>query len=229
MAKDILLSDNESKILSIIRNKWVQSGIAGIPFVGGSLQSFLSNVLQEVDKKAWNDYWNSVENRLIELDSGKINIDYFSSDDFVRRLRILHAEVVAGADSTKLQYLREYLVGCVSNLDIDTSWKDIVLEYLKKMTGTHLLILRIFYEKQNNLSLNDRFALPQRVSNSPIVAKDIAKELKEIDRILVEMVIADLCSHGVLDVWLGSPQEPKGWSITDSGLRMMKFLVEPWE
>jgi hypothetical protein len=222
-------TSEEAGVLKLVRNKWVQSGIAGIPFAGGPIQAYLSNVLLEVDRKCWEQYWTSVEDKLAELGETKIDVDYFSSEDFVRRLRRIYTEVTSGSDATKLHYLRDYFVACASTLEVDTTWKDVVLGHLKDLTGTHLLVLRFFYDTQKHLSSKDRFELRQRVSDSPIVSERIVKGLKGADALLAEMIVADLCSRGLLAPWLGSPPEPKGWSITDAGLRLMHFLRDLWE
>ncbi len=222
------LAHNKSSAIKLIENKWVQSGIAGIPFVGGPIQSYLSNVVSDLDKKKWEEYWSSVEVRIVELDENKIDFNYFTSEDFVQRLRVMYSQVTSGCDNTKLEYLRDYFVTCASKVDIDITWKDIFLKYLGEMNGVHLMILRIFLDNQGNLSYKDRFELPQRISNSPLCIKDISHALHTHDTYLVEMVVADLSSTGLISAWNGEPKEPKGWSINDSGIKFMKFLTGLW-
>ncbi|SDH27372.1 hypothetical protein [Roseospirillum parvum] len=214
-----------STLVSIIRNKWLQSGIAGIPFAGGPAQAFLSNVVHEIDQKNWNIYWESVESCIEDLQKEKIDIEYFSSEDFLKRIRQIYREVVTGTDKTKLVYLRNYLLASASTQELDATWKDIFFDHLKSMTGSHLIILRFFYNTQNSLSLRDRFQLKQRIANSPIILESVCKEIESADKILVEMLVADLCARGLLALWLGDELMPRGWSITDSGLRLMRFLL----
>lgn len=219
---------NEIALLSLIRNKWINIGIAGIPYLGGPLQVYLSKVVDEIDRSEWDKYWKSVEARLLSLGEEKVDVDYFTSEDFIRRLRRMHSQVTYGCDETKLEYLRDYFVACASNTAIDITWRDLFLKYLSEMSGVHLLVLRVFLDRQSHLSHKDRFELPQRLSNSPICIEDIVSAMDTDDALLVEMVTADLTATGLLGSWSGEPAEPKGWSITESGLKLMHFLCDLW-
>ena len=218
----------EKPILKAIRNKWVQSGIAGIPFVGSSVQVILANVVKTLDDERWSRFWESVEARLSALEEEKVSIDYFSSEDFVNRVRAIYEEVILTRDAVRLQYLRDYFVACASSLETDIEWKDLFLRYLREMSGTHLLILRAFYDRQSSLSYKDRFELPQRMSDAPLCMEDLMQDIKTSDKYVIEILVSDLAAHGLLGIWEGKPREPKGWSVTDSGLKLMHFLTDLW-
>jgi hypothetical protein len=229
MSKHELHKLVDSPTLRTIRNKWVQAGIAGIPYIGGPIQVYLSNVVADLDRKAWQAYWSSVEERLSLLHESKVSADYFTSEDFVRRLRRIHSQVVSGCDETKLHYLRDYLISCMSEVDIDVTWKDLFLKHLSEMTGVHILVLRIFFERQKHLSYKDRFELPQRIGDSPLCICDVASSMGTEDVPLIELVVADLSASGLLGAWLGEPREPKAWAVTETGLKLMEFLSNAGE
>lgn len=211
-----------------MRNKLVQSGIAGIPFVGGPIQAYIANTLSELDKRQWEAYWSSFEARLDSVEECKINADFFASEEFVRRVREIYHEVVASEDREKLAYLRDYFVACASRLDTDVTWRDLSMRYLKSLTGGHLEILRHYFEHQGSLSQRDRFELPARTNAVPLGIEPVAKAFPTFEDQVVAVLISDLSSYGLLGPWLGKPREPKGWSITDAGIRFMAFMTELW-
>lgn len=214
-------------MVGLIRNKWIQSGVAGIPFAGGAIQSFMSNVIQEIDQRKWECYWEGLESRLLLVEKNKVNLEYFESEDFIRRLRRVYKEVVSGADSVKIDYLRNYIIASAFILEFDSTWKDLALRHLENITGSHILVLKFFFDTQKKLSFKDRFELHQRTENSPVVLDKVVKALDCGDDTLVEMIISDLCASGLLASWHGGSSSSKGWSVTDSGLRLMNFLILP--
>jgi hypothetical protein len=218
----------ETGLVRTMRNKLVQSGIAGIPFVGGPIQAYIANTLTELDKRQWEEYWESVERRLDGVEEEKINTDYFASEDFVRRVREIYHEVIASRDDQKLAFLRDYFVACTSKLESDVTWRDLSLQYLKGLTGAHLATLRHYFELQGSLSQRDRFELPARTDMVPLGVDSVGRAFASWDAQVIAVLISDLSSHGLLAPWLGEPKEPKGWSITDAGIRFMAFLTELW-
>jgi hypothetical protein len=95
---------DERGIFALIKNKWVQTGLAGIPWVGGPVQTYLAGVVSELDRKKWETYCRSFEARLEQINSEKVDASYFSSEDFALRLRRVYQEVTTGADDVKLSY-----------------------------------------------------------------------------------------------------------------------------
>jgi hypothetical protein len=218
----------EGPLLRLISDKFVQAGISVIPYVGGPTQVVISAYLQEIKERRWKIYWDSVEQRISELGREKIDADYFATEDFVSRFRGILTEVVEGADERKLKYLRDYFVGCIWKSCPDVVWKDLFFQYLNSCSGAHLGILDSFYSIQGELSLTDRFGLPQRTEVCPLTVTKIRNINPTFDAQLIEILINDLESFGLVKAWLGRPVEPRGWSISDAGVLFMRFLRVEW-
>lgn len=216
---------HDSAPVRIIRNKWIQAGLAGIPFAGGPVQAYLAGVIADIDGKKWQGYWQSVEERLAVIDAQKVNFDYFATEDFIVRLRRIYSQVTEGADDAKITYLRDYLISCSMSTSMDTTWKDIFLRHIQELTGAHLRILRVFCDHQSRLSYKDRFELPQRVDGSPLGIDELEVHTGTSDSVLMHLLCSDLASRGLVSRWIGTPIEPIAWSVTDSGIKLMSFLA----
>lgn len=218
-------TQNEPALVKVIRNKWLQTGVAGVPFVGGPIQVFLSHVVHDLDMRKWRSYWHGVEEALRTLDESKVDTSYFTSEDFVLRIRSIYSEITTSADEVKTRYLRDYLLACALNSKPDVTWRELFWRHLKALDGAHLVVLQSFYEKQRLLSASDRFGLPQRIDNCPINIAEACLAFEKSDATLVELICADLAARGLLARWMGEPVEPIAWSITDTGILLMDFLV----
>jgi hypothetical protein len=215
-------------LLKLISGKFVQAGISAIPYVGGPAQVVISGYIQEIRDRRWKSYWESVEQRVRELGQEKVDADYFATEDFVSRFRTLHNEVVERADTEKFNYLRDYFIGCIWKIGPDVVWKDLFFQYLTRCSGAHLGVLESFYSIQSQLSLTDRFNLPKKTEKSPLTVNEMQKLNPTFDVQLIEILINDLEAFGLIKAWLGSPVEPRGWSISDAGLLFMRFLRIEW-
>jgi hypothetical protein len=218
-------SDSGQQIgINVLRNRWLNMAISGIPYLGGPFQVYLADVVAQSDKKRWESFWNDLESRLSRLESRALPDASSVSEELALRLRRVYGEVVGASDEGKLEYLREYFLACLIQPKADVTWKDVVFCHLRDLTGTHVNVLANFYELQKGLSTRDRFELPTRIENSPIPMQCLSGELRSLRVELLEVLIADLCARGLLAHWMGAPAEPRGWSITNSGVRFMEFL-----
>jgi hypothetical protein len=219
----------DSSLLRLISNKFVQAGISYIPQIGGPAQVVISAYIQEIKERRWKSYWESIEQRVLELGQEKIDVDYFATEDFASRFRSILDEVVKSADEEKLKYLRDYFLGCILKSGPDVVYKDLFFQYIDRCSGAHLGVLESFYSIQGHLSLTDRFGLPLRTEECPLTATGIQNLNPTFDAQLIEILINDLESFGLVKAWLGKPVEPRGWSISDAGVLFMRFLRVEWD
>jgi hypothetical protein len=220
--------NDEGFLLKLISNKFAQTAISAIPAVGGPLQVFISACIQEIGIRKWYRYLESVDQRVLELGKEKIDTDYFATEDFAGRFRSMFGEVVKNADEEKLKYLRDYFVGCIWKSGPDVLLKDLFFQYLDRCSGAHLGILESFYSIQGHFSLTDRFSLPLRTEECPLTVIGIQNLNPKFDAQLIEILINDLESSGLVKAWLGKPVEPRGWSISDAGVLFTRFLRIEW-
>lgn len=219
--------------LEIVTNKFTQVGLAsGLSLLGplgAGLQAYLTETINELKERRWRVYWDSVEKRILEIDKNKIDYNYLESEDFLDRFRELYENVTSSSDKEKLKYLRDYLIACVWKVRPDITWRDLFFRYINEYTGTHLVILEQFYMIQGNLSYYDRFELPNKNERVPLTIKQIC-QITQLNEQLLEILIADMASSGLLREWHGEKNRPNilGWSITNSGIRFMEFLKLAW-
>lgn len=201
---------------------------SAVPVVGGPTSGTLNTWVVRMQQRRWKDYWESVEVRVAELERTVAAEKELGSEDFLRRVQQIHHQVIAEADDNKMAYLRDFLVGAASNAKPDSTWQDIFWDHVSRLTGSHLLILKHFYSLQKDLSLVQRFKLPQPTASSPLTPQKIGDALPAYDSSLILVLSADLAARGLLQEWSTGERSQRGWSITDTGLLLMRFLQLEW-
>jgi len=202
----------------------LQAVLASIPVVGSALEVSLSAYLQEKKEKRWREFLSSLAEKLDHIDQAKVDSDYFQTDEFFDRMEVVYNDVIAFADSEKADYLRAYVIGCAQIAAPDTSWIEIYTQHLIRMTGAHLRCLHVVFKLQGQLSETERFL--QASDTVPLRAKRVQGELgSQWDDDLVEIIFSDLVSFGLVRSRTNSANEVEfGWSITNLGIKFMKFL-----
>ena len=217
---------SDGALSRILANAYFQAGLSIVPGIGGPSQLILSAHLQEVKEKRWKEYWASIEDKVKRIDSEKLDLNYISSQDFLDRVASVHAIVTGNADSIKIAYLKRYIINCLWKNGPDITWKEIFLQYLRNLTGSHLRILQEFYNIQESLSEKERFGLNQRNERAPLTIHNMKVQCKDLfsDETLVILLINDLNAMGLLRQWPGDLNVPEWWSITKSGILLLNFV-----
>jgi hypothetical protein len=214
--------------VAFLANKWTLTGLSGIPYLGGPLETYISSTLAEVREQKWRDFLRGVEAEIKRLGTEKLDADYLCSPDFINRFQRIYEEVTSRAEHDKIPYLRSYLINCAWLNGPDITWKEVFFQYVTRLTGSHLRVLEGFRSVQNRLSEKDRFGLPQRIAGrAPLTIGDLTSHATEIGDELCELLVVDLLSLGLVRQWTGAPAEPPGWSISRSGLAFSSFILSP--
>lgn len=204
----------------------VMVAIASVPIVGSGIQVGFSEYLQRAKEIRWIEFWEGVEKQLNELSDQKLDADYLKTEDFVNRVCAIHTQIISTEDTTKFEYLRNYLLNCLWDDAPDVSWKDLFFRYITNLSGTHLRCLSHFYKTQGGLSETDRFHLPQRTDSVPLTCAHLLKAFpSSYEQKLIEAIISDLESYGLLRIWRGDTVNLAGWSITGTGIQFIKFVT----
>ncbi len=206
----------------------VVPGLSLVPGPGSVAASVISAALSDLRDTRWQQYLAQVEQRVGALEEGEIDEEFFRSPCFLDLLHKLYLEVVTSADDIKTQALKDYLVAYLWKNGPDTNWKMIFWDYLKRLSGSHLAILKYFYEIQRKMSFEDRFKLPKPINDSPISLDRIEQEFSNFDHVLVTVLISDLEAIQLVRQWGSGSTARLAWSMTDSGILFFRFLSLEW-
>ncbi len=220
--------DSQPSIVDrVASNSYLNTALAAVPYAGGPMQVLLASYAQRRRETRWESFLSQLTARIGTIESSLLDRDRMSTDDFVDRVIQVESEAAITSDAKRLDYLKRYLISALWKNGPDTSWKDLFLSYLKRLTGSHLHILELFYSTQAQLSETDRFDLPQPTDLAPLTSEQLLKgtdQLYEKDLILV--LTADLSSLGLIREWSEQGRRsPTGWSISTNGLAFMKYLT----
>ena len=218
--------------LGTLLDKIVQTlsiSVSAVPVAGGPASGALGVWLETRRHERWVQYWDMIEERVQRLDMSKLDADYLGTDEFVHRLGMIHLEVTRSANDTKLEFLRDYLLGCIWQKQSDVHWRDLHWQHVVALSGAHLSMLEYFHQKQGHMSHAQRFTLPQPQQFCPLRVDALKEHFTTFDEQLIRILASDLVSHELLGLWSVKGDPKGGWSITDSGISLMNFLTTSWD
>lgn len=222
--------NEQSKLVKVSSNPLTKAIIGTFPFSGG-VASLLGDNAQKRQELRLRRFLTQVaidvEKMHSELTS-KIDNKYLASDDFCAVIETLLIEVSRTADNEKIKFLKAFLIASTLKDRPDVTWKELFLNYIKQLSGFHLVILSIFYKIQGSLSTFDRMRGIEVPGKVPILVEDIKYQLKTSDSLLIEISCNDLNNLGLIVDWKYLRSEninvQEKYCLTDSGLRFFNFI-----
>jgi hypothetical protein len=220
----------QSQLTKVSSNPLTKAIIGTIPFSGG-VASLLGDNAQKRQELRLRKFLNQVaivvENMHTDLVS-KVDKEYLMSDDFCAVVETLLLEVSRTADITKLKFLKAFFIASALKDRPDVTWKELYLNYIKQLSGFHLVILSIFFKIQGSLSTSDRMRGIEIPGQVPILVTDIKSQLNTVDSLLIEISCNDLNNLGLIIDWKYIRSEninvQEKYCLSDSGLRFFNFI-----
>lgn len=224
--------NEQSKLVRLSSNPIVQFLLGTAPWTGG-LASVLSENAQQRQEARLREFLVSLaqefEERWQDLEE-RLDIHLIYEDHYVARVVRVLDIVAMSDDEPKLRYLREYLISGVLRGQPDSTWQSVLEKYVSSLTGTHLVVLSVFYRVQGKFSDTQRLGRVSVGGELPLLGTAVSVELG-LDMVLTRLVLADLESAGLLVDWadLGNDERARSaYSLSPSGRLLMRYLEQDW-
>jgi hypothetical protein len=220
----------ESVVRALGESTLVQMVLGTVPYTGGvgavlakeaqrlreeRVARFLAELAAEVER----------DRQVLE----GLDVEFVRSESFVDLVLDVLDEVGRGADDAKLGFLRLFLRnGCLKERP-DTSWQAVLRAHVRRLSGSHLVLLSGYYSRQGLRSSSERYG---RVRSDALpLSPDKAAPRTTFSADLLPMLAWDLVSAGLLVDWRDHGNDvPPGreYCITESGIRLMSYLLGDW-
>lgn len=225
-----LVFKEQSKIVETTTNPFIKAIIGTVPFAGGA-SSLLGDVSQKRQEIRLRKFLIQVAYRIKENEEDlrkRIDFEYLHSDDFCAVVDSLLQEASRTADVNKLSFLKDFMISATLHDRPDVSWKELFLNYIKQLSGIHLVILSIIYDVQGKLPSSDRIGGSEILGKVPYSISQIEQKLPKIDPLLVKISCIDLSNLGLIVDWryvrLNYAQLQDKYCLCDSGFRFIEFI-----
>jgi len=222
--------NEQSQLVKVSSNPLTKAIIGTFPFSGG-VASLLGDNAQKRQELRLRNFLTQVAIEVEKMHSElaiKVDKEYLMSDDFCAVVETLLLEVSRTADMAKLKFLKAFFIASTLKDRPDVTWKELYLNYIKQLSGFHLVILSIFFNTQGSLSTSDRMRGIEIPGKVPILVTDIKSQLNTADSLLIEISCNDLNNLGLLIDWKYLRSEninvQEKYCLSDSGLRFFNFI-----
>lgn len=218
----------ESAIERLDGNYWYRFFVGTIPYTGGAMGAISLKAQKRRDERL-RDLLISVKGSINRVGEEAISRNFLDTEEFYSLLEFSWQQISQTADEKKLEYLRRYFLGSISNTAPDIATQELFKRYLLNMSGSQLRILELFHDKQGRYSTVDRAQFPSPVEGEiPLTVDNIAKTFGNYPVELTQTLCVDLCALGVLGDWAYTHPGEKvqtSFYLTDSGQKFVSYML----
>ena len=226
------LLNEQSRLVQKSTHPIVKAIIGTFPFAGG-VSSLLGDYAQKRQeyrlRKFLFETAQQFESLKIKLED-KIDQDYLLTDEFCAVVETLLIEASRTADKKKIDFMKSFLISCTILDKPDTTWKDLFLNYIKQLSGFHLVILVSFAKIQGKLPSGDRTGGVVIKNTIPLSIHDLIDHSDCTDIILIRTICNDLSNLGLIIDWKflrsDNTKAQEKYCLSDSGLHFSDFLLK---
>lgn len=205
------------------------------PFAGG-VASLLGDVAQKRQEIHLRRFLISLAEQVEDQSEklrDKLDPEYIRTDEFAATVEAILQEAARTADGAKLEFLRHFFLFSSLQDRPDTTWRDLFLQYIRQLSGIHLVALSVFYRHQGGLPDSDLSTGVEITRKVPFSINEVARQIKGADPTLLTIACIDLCNLGLLVDWralrdgYSGPLQEK-YVISRSGKSFFCFLQGEW-
>ncbi len=208
------------------------AAISGIPVVGGSLSSLLSDYLPDRKAKRVLEFIADLSVRIRSVET-RIDPAYVQSEEFTHLFESVFLRVLREYRRERLDALKAFLINACTNQSINSDAKEYFLQLIDRMEVIHMLILSLFWSP-SDFAARHRIVAPAYVATGSL-AQTIATYLRPMgfEQYLWESAVRDLDQIGLLgrvSSALRTAMTPQGATeltgrLTELGRRFCEFVI----
>ena len=194
------------------------AAIAAIPVAGGPISTLMSGQAKRRVVRRTVEMFDAIRERLEGIDSGKIDKDFFNSDEFQTLLALAIEQLQTSHDAAKIKMLGVALANAGISEFAQESRKELYIRVLRDLSQPHIRLLKEFLPGEQVFEAPRRTFWPKRTNPS-------GQELA---------LVQTLASHGLLDEFLEqhhhaslSPRYGNEWSIAEAERVLKEYFSEP--
>lgn len=151
------------------------------------------------------------------------------SQEYAERTLTVATAAVGDTEPDRVTYLADFLTAASLYMRPDETWLNLLWRYLARLSGSHMLTLFAYYDRQRGLPASDRLGT-RELRNVP-VAVDGLKAVG-LDPQLLLIASSDLEKVGLLADWRtinGGARPPKtSYALTRNGMFFIRYMNRDW-
>ena len=141
----------------LVQNEMMNAAIAGIPVIGGSLSSLMTDLARRRLAERTVDLANAIKDRIEEIGESKIDADFFKSEVFQTLFALAWEQLKTTHDREKLRLIAAALVNSgISEIASDDR-KELFLRILRDLSMQHIIALREMEPKAQYAVASEEF------------------------------------------------------------------------
>jgi|GEM_PF-5517430 len=179
-----------------------------------ALYEFLHDVAQEIEE---------IRDRTFE----ELDPAHVASEEYSDTLASVSELAIRERDATKLEYLKRFIVNYGKRKRPDITMRKVFSQYIRELSGLHLMILSAVFGAQRQLSDADLEVLTEQGSRSEAVSIERLKRELETEEGIVEVLAATLRARALVrlvDAAAGSEDASQRLVMTPVARLFMGFL-----
>jgi hypothetical protein len=198
-------------------NKGIRAGVGALPVIGSSLTEFLPFVVGDPAQERRDDFMKATLQRVVDLEDQFEQLSKEAlRDDAQFQATFIQATRLStqSASSEKRKLLQNAIVNSAI-LDIEDNHRQILMQFLERITPLHAAVLNLFDDPQANE--NVRKMASRSIGGLTLIVDAAIPELQG-RRAIADRVVSDLESMGLLN--------GANLNITNDGIRASRFEVD---
>jgi hypothetical protein len=188
--------------------------------------TFLGEVSQAIA-----DLYEELAGQKAHLEN-KVDLGHIESAEFKRTLANVCEVVIREGDDVKKEYLKSFLVNYAREKRPDVTARQLYFSLLDRLTGSHIVLLKTLYDRQQKLSDHDLLALRNQPGRSEVLSLAAAQTELAMDVAILDLLKHTMEASGLITV-LDSPDAGDDRSqrllLRPVGKSLMRFLLGEWE
>jgi hypothetical protein len=194
--------------------------IATIPFAGGAITSILSGRAQRQMRERVNDVFEAFKERLEQMEAGRIDKNYFESDEFLTLFTLTLEQTQTTHDKAKLKMLATGLANSAKSEFTSELRKELFLRIIRDLAPQDIGTLKgmvITIGSGIPASPGDHLVTLQRLTAHGLVSEDLQTE-----KLPTVNLTHPGSQHILKNAFERSPS--KYYSISDFGRDFLRFF-----
>lgn len=190
------------RIEEFVDHALVQAVLGEVPVAGG-IASYWRDKIAERREREFRECLNGITRDIISIYDAmrsKVDVGHLRSVEFSSTVAVLVEQAIRETSEIKKAYLRTFAVQYGLTERPDKVYGDIFLSLVKSLSGLHITVLHILYERQFSLSEQDLSILITQDRRKETVTLGEMIEKTAAEEGLLRVVAQQLLSGGLVSI-----------------------------